>query len=318
MKRTMVIAVVSCVVAIATIRALPAQSPPRPAGTTTGEWPSYHGDQGNQHYSPLSQINAANFTSLEVAWRFKTDNLGTRPEYKLEGTPLMVGGVVYTTAGTRRSVVALDAATGELRWVHGEPEGARGAAAPRQLSGRGVAYWTDGKDERILYVTPGFRLVALDAKTGARVAGFGTAGAVDLKAVAVYGTGQPIDLINGEIGLHATPAVGGDVVIVGSAFREGHTPKTHNNTKGLVQAFDVRTGKRLWNFDTIPRPGEFGSETWENDSWRSTAIPACGIRWRSMRVSISSTCRSRRLPPISMADIVPATISLPIPWSPSI
>jgi quinoprotein glucose dehydrogenase len=154
-----------------------------------------------------------------------------------------------------------------LRWVHGEPEGARGAAAPRQLSGRGVSYWTDGKEERILYVTPGYFLVALDARTGTRIPGFGKDGAVDLKAAAVYGNGQPIDLIKGEIGLHATPAIGNGVVLVGSAFREGHTPRTHNNTKGLVQAFDVRSGKRLWTFNTIPRPGEFGSETWEENSW---------------------------------------------------
>jgi quinoprotein glucose dehydrogenase len=248
-----------------TSQTMPAQS--LAPAITKGEWPAYHGDYRNHHYSPLAQIDAGNFNKLEVAWRFKTDNLGNRPEYKLEGTPLMVGGVVYTTAGTRRAVVALDAATGELRWVHGEPEGARGAAAPRQLSGRGVSYWTDGKEERILYVTPGFQLVALNARTGMRIPSFGKDGAVDLKAAAVYGTGQPIDLINGEIGLHATPTIGGGVVIVGSAFREGHTPRTHNNTKGLVQAFDVRTGKRLWNFNTIPRPGEFGHETWEENSW---------------------------------------------------
>ena len=99
-------------------------------------------------YSPLDQITAQNFNDLEVAWRFKTDSLGTRPEYKLEGTPLMVKGVLYTTAGTRRSVIALDAATGELLWVHRYPEGPRGAAAPRQLSGRGLAYWTDGTRRR--------------------------------------------------------------------------------------------------------------------------------------------------------------------------
>ncbi len=238
-----------------------------PFSTAKGEWPSYHGDNRNHHYAPLAEINADNFNTLEVAWRFKTDNLGTRPEFKLEGTPLMVGGVLYTTAGTRRAVVALDPATGELKWVHGEPEGARGAAAPRQLSGRGVSYWTDGKDERILYVTPGFQLVALDAKSGQRIPAFGQNGAIDLKAAAVFGRGQPIDLVSGEIGLHATPAIGNDVVIVGSAFREGHTPRTHNNTKGLVQAFDVRTGKRLWTFHTIPKPGEFGHETWEGESW---------------------------------------------------
>jgi quinoprotein glucose dehydrogenase len=239
----------------------------RPIGTSGGEWPSYHGDNRNHHYSPLAQIDAGNFSTLQVAWRLKTDNFGNRPEYKLEGTPLMVNGVLYTTAGTRRAVIAVQPATGELLWIHGEPEGERGAAAPRQLSGRGVAYWTDGKDERILYVTPGFRLIALDARTGARVPSFGKDGIVDLKQDAIRGTGEPIDLVTGEIGLHATPSVAQNVVVVGSAFREGHTPRTHNNTKGLVQAFDARTGKRLWTFRTIPRPGEFGNETWEDDSW---------------------------------------------------
>jgi len=234
----------------------------------SGDWRSYAGDLRNQHYSPLDRITAGNFNTLDVAWRFKTDSLGPRPEYKLEGTPLMANGVLYTTAGTRRAVVALDAVTGELRWVHAEQEGARAAASPRQLSGRGVAYWTDGREERILYVTPGYRLVALDAKTGSRVKGFGKDGIVDLKDGAVFGKGEQIDLVTGEIGLHATPAVTTDgVVMVGSAFLEGGTPKTHNNTKGLVRGFDVRTGKRLWTFNTIPRPGEFGNDTWQNESW---------------------------------------------------
>src|SRR5678815_4748407 len=125
-------------------------------GAKNGEWPTYGGDLGNTRYSALDQINASNFDKLEVAWRFKTDNLGPRPEANLEGTPLMVKGVLYSTAGTRRSVVALDAATGEILWVHGENEGKRGEAAPRQLSGRGLAYWTDGREERIIYVTPGY------------------------------------------------------------------------------------------------------------------------------------------------------------------
>ncbi len=249
--------------------------------TSKGEWPAYHGDFRNHHYSPLAQITADNFTTLEVAWRLKTDNFGNRPEFKLEGTPLMIGGVLYTTAGTRRAVIALDAKTGEIFWVHGEPEGARGAAAPRQVSGRGVAYWSDGKEQRILYVTPGFRLIALDPRSGNRVPSFGAGGVVDLKTAAVFGTGEPIDPVAGEIGLHATPVVGRDAVIVGSAFREGHTPRTHNNTKGLVQAFDVRTGKRLWTFNTIPRPGEFGNETWEEDSWANNGN--VGV-WNQMAV----------------------------------
>jgi quinoprotein glucose dehydrogenase len=236
--------------------------------TKNGDWTHYTADIRGSKYMPLDQINASNFNKLEVAWRFKTDNLGTRPEFKLEGTPLAIRGVLYTTAGTRRSVVALDGRTGELIWAHSYREGNRAAIAPRQLSGRGVAYWTDGKnDERILYVTTGYRLVALNAKTGAMIPSFGEGGVVDLKKGAVFGKGQPIDLETGEIGLHSTPAVVKDVVIIGSSFKEGMTVKTHNNTKGLVRAFDVKSGKLLWTFNTIPRPGEFGNDTWENESW---------------------------------------------------
>jgi quinoprotein glucose dehydrogenase len=122
--------------------------------TKNGEWPYYTADLKGTKYSPLDQINAGNFGQLEVAWRFKTDNFGTRPEYKLEGTPVMVKGVLYTTAGTRRSVVALDAKTGEVMWSYSLREGNRAAIAPRQLSGRGVSYWTDGKgDDRVVFVT---------------------------------------------------------------------------------------------------------------------------------------------------------------------
>ena len=236
--------------------------------TKNGDWTHYTADVHGTRYSPLDQINGSNFNQLEVAWRFKTDNLGTRPEYKLEGTPLAIRGVLYTTAGTRRSVVALDGKTGELIWTHSYREGNRAAIAPRQLSGRGVAYWTDGKgDERVLYVTTGYRLVALNAKNGSMVQSFGEGGVVDLKKGALAGKGQQIDFETGEIGLHSTPTVVKDVVIVGSSFKEGMTVVTHNNTKGLVRAFDVRTGKLLWTFNTIPRPGEFGNDTWENESW---------------------------------------------------
>jgi quinoprotein glucose dehydrogenase len=159
------------------------------------------------------------------------------------------------TGGTRRSVAALDPGTGELIWVHGEREGARAANAPRQLSGRGLAYWSDGKEERILYVTPGYRLIALDAKTGVPIPSFGQNGAVDLKLE----DDQDIELVMGEIGLQSAPVVAKDVVLIGAAFREGFTPKAHKNNKGYVRAFDVRTGKRLWIFHTIPKPGESGT-----------------------------------------------------------
>src|SRR5437667_1129385 len=170
-------------------------------GTKNGEWTTYGGDLASTRYAPLDQITKENFNKLEVAWRFKTDFLGPRAEFNLQATPLMVDGVVYTTAGTRRAVVALDAGTGELIWMHSENEGKRGEAAPRQLSGRGLAYWTDGRAGRIVYVTPGYQMVALDAKTGARVAGFGKNGIVDLKEE----DDQPIDLEKGEMGLHASP-----------------------------------------------------------------------------------------------------------------
>src|SRR6266581_2867005 len=231
-------------------------------GAKNGEWRTYGGDLGNTHYSPLDQNNAANFNQLEVAWHFKTDNLGPRPEYQFEGTPLMANGVLYSTAGTRRAVIALDAATGELMWTHSEREGARGNAAPRQLSGRGLSYWSDGREERILYVTPGYRLIALDAKTGAPIPGFGKNGVVDLK----LDDDQEIDLINGEVGLHATPVVAKDVVIVGAAHKSGGVPKSKANVKGYVRGFDVKTGKRLWIFHTIPLANEYGFETWENNS----------------------------------------------------
>jgi quinoprotein glucose dehydrogenase len=236
-----------------------AQSP-----TKNNEWPTYAADLAGTRYRAFDQINASNFNDLEVVWRLKTDIFGDRPEYKLEGTPLMVHGVLYTTAGTRRAAIALDAATGELLWVHGEHEGARGAAAPRQLSGRGLAYWSDGKEERIFYITPGYRLVCLNAKTGELVPTFGENGIVDLK----LNDDQTIfpDLTTGEIGLHATPIVAKDAVIVGAAFREGFTPVSYRNNKGYVRGFDVRTGKRLWIFHTIPKKREFGYDTWLNGS----------------------------------------------------
>ena len=234
-----------------------------PGATPTWEWRTYGGDLASTRYAPLDQINRANFKDLEVAWRFKTDALGPRPEYNLQSTPLMVGGVLYSTAGTRRAVVALDAAMGELLWVHSLNEGERGGAAPRLLSGRGLAYWSDGRQARIVYVTPGYQMVALDARTGARVAGFGRNGIVDLKQDFDQ---APIDLTNGSVGLHAAPVIARDVVVIGAAFETGANPKSKTNIKGYVRGFDVRTGKRLWVFHTIPRPGEVGHDTWGGNS----------------------------------------------------
>jgi quinoprotein glucose dehydrogenase len=253
---------VSLAIAVGASAAVAAQ---RPAfSTSAGEWPSYTGDTRGSRYSPLDQITGANFNTLEVAWRFKTDSLGPRPEFKLEGTPLMVGGVLYATGGTNRAVIALDAVTGAQRWMHREDEAERGAATPRPLSGRGLSYWTDGREERILYVTPGYRLIALDAKTGTPIASFGTNGVVDLKTD-IDQTIFP-ELVTGEIGFQGAPVVARDVVIIGAAFKEGTAPKSYKNNKGYVRGFDVRTGKRLWTFHTIPKKGEPGYDTWLNAS----------------------------------------------------
>ena len=231
-------------------------------GAPGGEWRTYGGDLGNTRYSALDQINASNFNKLQIVWSLKTANFGPEPEYKFEGTPLMAKGVLYTTAGSRRAVVALDAGTGEILWSHAEHEGARGMAAPRRLSGHGLAYWSDGREEQILYVTPGYRLIALDAKTGIPIPTFGKGGVVDLR----LDDDQEMDLVTADIGLHSTPIVAGNTIIVGAAHRSGEEPRSKINVKGYVRGFDVKTGKRLWIFHTIPRQGEFGYNTWEKGS----------------------------------------------------
>ena len=233
------------------------------SGAANGEWQTYGGDLGSTRYAPLDQINGDNFKDLEVVWRFKTNNLGPRPDYNYQATPLMIDGVLYVTAGSRRNVVALDAATGQMLWMYRLNEGERGANAIRRMSGRGVTYWTDGhSDERIFFVTIGYQLVGLDAKTGRPIADFGNDGIVDLK----QNNDQYIDPLSGEIGWNSAPVVARDVVIVGASHRAGSAPPSRENVKGYIRGFDVRTGKRKWIFHTIPLSGEFGRDTWLNDS----------------------------------------------------
>jgi quinoprotein glucose dehydrogenase len=236
-------------------------------GAKSGEWRAWGGDLGVTRYAPLDQVNASNFNRLEVAWRFKTDNLGRVADFNLQTTPLMVNGVLYFTAGSHRNAVAASAATGEMLWMHRLEEGRRAEVSPRRLSGRGVAYWTDDKtDERIFYVTSGYQLVGLDAKTGRPLPGFGKDGVIDLRQDA----DQTLDPITADIAWNGAPVVAKNVVIVGAAHSAGTSPRTKENAKGYVRAYDVRTGKRLWTFHTIPLPGEFGNETWLNDSWSYT------------------------------------------------
>jgi len=174
----------------------------------------------------------------------------------------MVDGIIYSTGGSRRAVVALDAETGEINWVYSLKEGERSSYAPRRLSGRGLSYWSDGENKRIIYVTPGYQMVSLDATTGRPDSDFGNNGIVDLKQNA----DQVIDLVTGEIGLHSTPIIAKDVVIIGAAHRTGGNPRSISNVKGYVRGFNVRTGERLWIFHTVPMRGEYGIESWLNGS----------------------------------------------------
>jgi quinoprotein glucose dehydrogenase len=233
------------------------------AGAPNGQWPTFAGDLGSTRYAPLDQIDSDNFADLEVAWVFEPDNLGPTADFNYQVTPLMIDGVLYATAGSRRNVVALDAATGELLWMYRLDEGQRAENAIRNQSGRGVAYWTDGQgDERIYHVTIGYQLVALDAKTGRPIPSFGRNGIVDLK----LDDDQEIDPLTGEIGWNSAPIVARDVVLVGASHRSGGTPPSRRNVKGYVRGFDVRTGERKWIFHTIPMEGELGWDTWREGS----------------------------------------------------
>ncbi len=229
------------------------------SGAKNGEWRSYGGEEASTRYSPLEQINRNNVKDLKIAWTWKSDNFGSA-EFKNESTPLMVNGVLYFTAGDRRAVVAIDAGNGETLWVWRMDEGERHERAPRRNSGRGVSYWADGQDGRIVVITPGFRIVALNAKTGVPVQGFGQNGAVDLFEEYEFREG-----LTGRIGNTSPAVIARNTIIVGPALLVG-VRTNKDNVKADIMAFDVRTGRRKWAFHTIPRKGEPGYETWLNGS----------------------------------------------------
>jgi quinoprotein glucose dehydrogenase len=227
--------------------------------TADGQWPVYGGDNSSTRFSPVDQINAANIADLEVAWVWKADSLLPIGQPGSETSPLMIDGVVYFTVEQRRIVIAVDAGTGETLWMYRMDEGERFDAAPRKIH-RGVSYWSDGNgDDRILLATPGFQLVALNAHTGVPVSSFGNNGVVDMI--------DHLDLdfegdILGRLGNSSPVVISHDTVMVGPAM--GRLNKV--NAKGDVLAFDVRSGIRKWAFHTIPRRGEFGYESWLNNS----------------------------------------------------
>jgi quinoprotein glucose dehydrogenase len=248
--------------AILTVARGSAQMPP-------GEWRYYGGNSHSTKYSALDQINQDNVKDLKIAWRWKADNFGPRLDGNWEVTPLMAGGVLYFSAGIRRDVVAVDAATGETLWLYRYDEGERGTHAVR-FNNRGVAYWNDGHGgERILVISPGYHLIELNAKTGVPDPAFGTDGIVDLWK------GLDRDNIKpGVIGATSPAIVVRDVVIVGAALGVGAAPASKESVPGYVRGYDVHTGKLLWTFHTVAQKGEFGNNTWEKDSWKYTGNTA--------------------------------------------
>ena len=232
-----------------------------------GEWRSYGGDSSNTKYSPLDQINPNNVKTLKVAWTWDSPDLKVIEQEKrlftqgYEATPIMVDGKLFVSTSMSQ-VAAIDAQTGKTIWVY-DPQSYKGAR-PTNLGflHRGVAYWTDGKIERIFIGTCDAQLIAIDARTGQVVADFGEGGRINLAKAIPFA----INALNYAV--TSPPVVCRDVVIVGSSINDG--PLKKEAPRGDIQAFDVRTGKPAWIFHTIPQAGEFGNETWENDSWKYT------------------------------------------------
>ena len=243
------------------------------------EWLSYHGDAAGTRYSPLTLINKDNVGDLQVEWRWYGTNYGSSPEFNYEATPLMVDGVLYTTAGKTRSVVAIDAISGETLWMYRMDPKERLAISARINSGRGLAVWQYEDETRLLFVTPGYQLVALDPITGDVIDGFGQDGVVDLRSR----FDPRFDIFGMSIGLTSPPIVIDDVVVIGAAFLPGGTPVSRKNPAGNIRGFDVRTGEQRWSFRTVPQPGEFGIETWENNSWSYTGNAGS---WASLSADI--------------------------------
>ena len=230
------------------------------------DWTAYRGDGRSQGYSSANAINRNNVGSLEVVWRWSGQNHGPIPELKNITTPLMVNGVLYFTAGLTRNVVAVAAATGETLWMWRANEGERFETAPRKGAGRGVAYWNNPNGNgRILTVTPGFQLVALDALTGQLVEEFGNKGVVDLRqGLRLAGRGEI------DIGSSSPPLIVHDTVVVGPAHASGMRAKSKRNVKGDVRAYDVRTGKHKWTFNTIPKTVSRDGSSWKSQSHQYT------------------------------------------------
>ena len=306
MKKLLAVALLS--MSAAQVVAQPSQASRDPKmlarGNAPGEWRYWGGDAWSSRYSPLDQINASNFNSLTQAWQFKVD--GVDEYYRT--TPIYANGRLFTVGTNRRNAYAIDPATGTQLWKWGMDEGIRWQKAPRRFAGRGLSYWTDGNNERVIVVTPGYHLVSLDAKTGKPDAAFGKNGIVDLMEglgyplvpLAVDDTaellisdqlpyrqakpGEKWDSVRkvgadgtvgilGQIGNSSPAVIVGDMIVVGNSHIHGYYPTKLANVHSWIRGFDVKTGKQVWKFNLIPQAGEFGADTWE----RGTKIGTPGV-----------------------------------------
>ena len=237
-------------------------------GTANGEWRYWGGDEASSRYSPLDLVNADNFADLEVAWRWRADNFGPEVDYILRATPLYVKGRLYAVAGQRRAVVSIDPATGETLWMWRMKDNPRWQKSTRKNYGKGVAYASVGGRDVIYVITPGFYLAALDADSGLPIPGFGINGVVDLH----LGLGDyPVHPDRGigdagDITSSSPPIVVNGVIVVGNSHDRGYYPDAKENVPGHIRGYDAATGRMLWRFDVVPKPGQLGDDTWEGDS----------------------------------------------------
>ncbi|MEX0856200.1 MAG: PQQ-binding-like beta-propeller repeat protein [Gemmatimonadota bacterium] len=257
-------------------------------GTEDGEWWYLGGDAWHTRYLPADEITATNFGNLEVAWEWDGRSFSSQGSALMRATPSYVDGVLYTVAGPRRNVVAIDAGTGATIWSFREPDTFRWEYSMRASYGKGVSYAeVDGRPV-IFMVTPARFLYALDARTGQPLEGWGEGvdlpgfaqtGVVDVLRDQAEGWGpwedlnqewdpyQGIPLEIGYATASSPPIVVNDVVLVGTSHEQGYNQSRIENIPGDIVAYDARTGDLKWKFHVVPRPGEFGHETWENDAW---------------------------------------------------
>jgi quinoprotein glucose dehydrogenase len=273
-------------------------------GNVNGEWRYWGGDAWSTRYSPLDQINASNFNNLQIAWQWKVD---AWDEY-YRTTPLYANGRLITVGTNRRNVYAIDPATGTTLWKWGMDEGIRWQKAPRRFAGRGPSYWTDGTNERVIVVLPGYHMASIDAKTGKADPKFGKNGVVDLMEglgyplvpLAVDDTAEllisdqlpyrqarpgekwdPVKKIGadgtvgiiGQIGASSPAIIVGDMIVVGNSHIHGYYPTKLANIHSWIRGYDIKTGKQVWKFNLIPEAGEFGADTWE----RGTKLGTPGV-----------------------------------------